>query len=206
MNFFLRNVELVAGVVGAAVMLVGTLVVGAPWWGSVVVGIAVFGGIFLVGSSWMDMRISSEASSLGKEDMLRRIRVARKTVDGIQQLAANVPDKEIHDRLLRVSALADKIFDNFEDDPGDIAKASRFLLYLDRFLPLIEKYAKLSSTPQGREMLQKSGDEEEFKELLQVVEEGFGKGFQNYLENDVVELRTFGRVLKKMIRVAEIGK
>lgn len=206
MQFLQRNIELVAATIGACVMLAGVLLVDAPWWGGVVVGLIVAAGVWLLGSSWTDMRIKSEASGLSTQDMLRRIQESRKKLHAIQGFARDVPDPEVQQRLLRVCSLADRIFKNFEDDPQDIAKASRFLLYLDRFLPLIEKYARLSSTPQGRELLKKSGDDAEFRELLQVVEEGFSKGFQNYLENDVVELRTFGRVLKKMIHVAEIGK
>jgi hypothetical protein len=79
-------------------------------------------------------------------------------------------------------------------------------LYLDRFLPLIERYVRLSSTPEGRQVLKKSSEDEGFVELLDVVEQGFSNGFQNYLENDVVELRTLSRVMKKMMNVAEIGK
>lgn len=205
MSWLLRNIELAAAVIGACVMLAGVLLVSAPWWASVLVGLFVFAGIWLLGSS-QDMRIKGEAAGLSQQDMLRRIKQARKKVVAIQDLAGGVPDQDVRARLLRVCSLSDRIFKNFEDDPDDIAKASRFLLYLDRFLPLIEKYARLSATPQGRELLKKSGDDEEFKELLRVVEEGFAKGFQNYLQNDVVELRTFGRVLKKMIHVAEIGK
>lgn len=206
MSFLLRNIEITAALAGAAAMLAGVLGVGAPWWAGVAAGVLVFAGVWLLGSSWTDMRIRSEASGLSVQAMLQRIRQGRKKVAAIQEHAKGVPDKDVRERLFRVCTLADRIFANFEDDSQDIAKASRFLLYLDRFLPLIEKYARLSSTSQGRELLQRSGDDVEFRELLQVVEEGFSKGFQNYLENDVIELRTFGRVLKKMIHVAEIGK
>jgi len=205
MNWILRNIEIAAAMAGSVVMLAGVLLVGAPWWGSVLVGAAVFAGIWLLGSS-QDMRIKGEAAGLSSRDMLARIKTSRKKLEVIQGFARDVPDQEVRRRLLAVCSLSDRIFRNFEDDPQDIAKASRFLLYLDRFLPLIEKYARLSATPQGRELLARSGDDQEFRELLQAVEEGFAKGFQNYLENDVVELRTFGRVLKRMIHVAEIGK
>ncbi len=206
MRFFLNNVELLSSAIGAAVILGGVFLVHVPVWIAITVGVAVAAGLWLVGSSWLDMSIRQEATGLTPEHMLRRIRSSRQILTAIRGAAGNIPDHDVQERLQRVCDLSERIFGNFEEDPEDIPKASRFLLYLDRFLPLIEKYARLSSTDEGRALLEKSGDNEEFSELLVTVEQGFAKGFQNYLENDVVELRTFGRVLKKMIDVAEIGK
>lgn len=195
-----------AGAVAALALLFGHFVIGAPLAVNLFVGFALFAGLALIASSWMDLRIASQARALGMNGIDEKIRQGLARVAAIRQLVPAGADKSVRDRVGRIADLAQRIFDNFKDDPSDKAKASRFLLYLDRILPLIERYARLQSTPEGRKMLQESGDDQEFRELLETAEQGFAQGLQNYLENDVVELRTFARVLKKMMHVAEIGK
>ncbi|THB66851.1 MAG: hypothetical protein D6E12_09720 [Desulfovibrio sp.] len=147
-----------------------------------------------------------EDAPISESEMDKRIALGKARVEAILKAEPKVPSGEARIRLLRICALAERIFDNFEDDPGDLAKAGRFLMYLDRFLPLVERYARLSSTPEGRELLSEEYNEDEFHELLETAEEGFSKGFKNYLANDVVEMKFFGKVLKRMMDVAEVGK
>lgn len=111
--------------------------------------------------------------------------------------------KEIQEQVIRICDMGERIFNQLEAEPSDILRSGRLLLYLSRLLPLIEKYARVSSTRTGREML---GRDKEFLEVLNAVEQGFEQGFKNYLEKDVVEIKTVGRILKKMMNVAEIGK
>lgn len=206
MQMILKNVELWAGGVSAAALLVGTLVVHAPVWLSLVVAVCLFIGFCMLGSYWTDIQIQYEATLMTVESVQTKIRKGLENVGDIRNQAKNINGVKIKDQLIRICNVAHRIFKNFEEDSSDVAKASRFLLYLDRFLPLIERYARLSSTPEGRQLLKRSSDDKEFRELLNVVERGFTNGFQNYLENDVVELRTLSRVMKKMMNVAEIGK
>ena len=182
------------------------LVVRAPLWLSAVVGGSLFLGLYLIGSHNTDRQITREARNMTGASMQKCIAMGLQNVKQIRRMAYQVREDAIRMQLVRICDLADRIFHNFEQDPSDAAKASRFLLYLDRFLPLIERYARLSATREGRLLLERSGDEAEFRMMLNTVEQGFTQGFENYLQNDVIELRTFGRVLKKMMDVAEIGK
>jgi len=206
MQMVVKNVELWAGGISAVALLVGTLIVHAPIWLSLVVAVCLFVGIYLLGSYWTDIQIQYEATLMTVESMQSKISKGLMNVIAIRNQASNIEEVKIKDQIIRICDVAYRIFKNFEEDPSDVAKASRFLLYLDRFLPLIERYVRLSSTSEGRQVLEKSSEDEEFVELLDVVEHGFTNGFQNYLENDVVELRTLSRVMKKMMNVAEIGK
>ena len=151
-------------------------------------------------------RDDPEDAPMKPSEMAARIERGQATADGIRALAPNVEDGIARIRLLRICDLAERIFSNFEDDPSDLAKAGRFLMYLDRFLPLVERYARLCSTPEGRELLKEEYGDQEFHELLQTAEQSFSQGFKNYLSNDVVEMKAFGRVLKRMMDVAEVGK
>ena len=206
MHLILKNVEIWAGGLSAVALLVGTLIVHAPLWLSLVVAVCLFIGFYLLGSYWTDIQIQYEATLMTVESMQTKISKGLINVIEIRDLASNIEELDIKDQVIRICDVAYRIFKNFEEDPSDVAKASRFLLYLDRFLPLIERYVRLSSTPEGRQLLAKSSEDEEFVGLLDVVEQGFTNGFQNYLENDVVELRTLSRVMKKMMNVAEIGR
>ena len=206
MQMIIKNVELWAGGVSAVALLVGTLIVHAPIWLSLVVAVCLFIGFYLLGSYWTDIQIQYEATLMTVESMQTKISKGLMNVIEIRNQASNIEEVKIKDQIIRICEVAYRIFKNFEKDSSDVAKASRFLLYLDRFLPLIERYVGLSSTPEGRQVLKKSSEDEGFVELLDVVEQGFSNGFQNYLENDVVELRTLSRVMKKMMNVAEIGK
>ena len=206
MQMIIKNVELWAGGISAVALLVGTLIVHAPVWLSLVVAVCLFIGFYLLGSYWTDIQIQYEATLMTVESMQTKISKGLMNVIEIRNQASNIEEVKIKDQIIRICEVAYRIFKNFEKDSSDVAKASRFLLYLDRFLPLIERYVRLSSTPEGRQVLKKSSEDEGFVELLDVVEQGFSNGFQNYLENDVVELRTLSRVMKKMMNVAEIGK
>jgi len=206
MERFLRNMGLYAGILASAILLLGTVGFGVPFGINFFVAVVVFVGLYLLGSFWLEIAISRESHGMTIEALRRTIRQGRDRVDEIRKLASGMKARELRGQLERICALASQIFDNFNEDPADIAKASRFLLYLNRFLPLIERYARVSATQEGRELLQHSQDDREFGELLNTVEQSFRQGFQNYLQNDVVEMRTLGRVLKKMMTVAEIGK
>ena len=206
MQIILRNVEFLAGGFSAAALLIGALIINAPIWLSFIVAICLFAGFNLLASYWTDIQIKYEAVLMTVESVQVKIRKGLKKVDHIKEQAKTVNEVKIKEQLIRICEVAQRIFKNFEADTSDVSKASRFLLYLDRFLPLIERYTRLSSTPEGRQLLKKSSDDKEFIELLNVVEQGFKNGFQNYLEHDVVELRTLSRVLRKMMNVAEIGR
>ncbi|SHK81894.1 5-bromo-4-chloroindolyl phosphate hydrolysis protein [Desulfatibacillum alkenivorans DSM 16219] len=206
MQAVIRNMEIIAGALAAAIILIGTVVIQAPLWLSVLLGAALFTGLRLIKSHWTEISIANEARGLSQDLMEQKILAGQSMVVQIKNLSRSIKEEEVQAQVLRICDLADKIFRNFQDDKGDMARASRFLLYLNRFLPLIETFARLSSTKEGRKMLEESNDGKEFREMLNVVEQGFSKGFQNYLENDAADLRTFGRVLSKMMDAAEIGK
>ena len=127
----------------------------------------------------------------------------KKKLYEIRKISETIHQPAIRQQIVRICDLGNRIFKGFDEEPHAVSGATRFLLYIDRILPYIEKYAKVSSTRTGTEMIGKDG---EILEVLNSLEQGFEQGFKNYLEKDVVELKTVGRVLKKMMSVAEIGK
>jgi 5-bromo-4-chloroindolyl phosphate hydrolysis protein len=206
LRLYADNAAILAGLAAAVFILAGRLWIGAPFAAAFLIGLALFVGLYLIGSFLDDFMDRREARLMTGADIRRRIKDGLDKVKTIRRQARNIDHPEVRAKVENVADLADRILHNLLNDPEDQAKAGRFLLYLDRFLPLIERYAALSSTPEGREMLKKSKDEDEFLELLDTAETSFKRGLENYLQNDAMELRMLGRTLKKMMNVAEIGK
>ena len=200
---FLENFEIASGAAAAVALLAGTFIIHAPIWASVTVAAALFAGLYLIGSFWTEIQIEREAGQMTLRGIASKIGEGREMLSAIRRLSSKMIQKEIQEQVIRICDMGERIFNQLEAEPSDILRSSRLLLYLSRLLPLIEKYARVSSTRTGREML---GRDKEFLEVLNAVEQGFEQGFKNYLEKDVVEIKTVGRILKKMMNVAEIGK
>jgi 5-bromo-4-chloroindolyl phosphate hydrolysis protein len=203
MDTFFKNFELWSGGIAAVFLLAGVFIAGAPIWLSFMVAISLFAGLYLIGSFWLDIQIQREAGRMTLERMKAGIAEGQKKLDEIRRLAGRIGQVQIRDQLFRICDIGTRIFHNLKDDPSHLSKSGRFLLYLDRFLPLIEKYARVTSSRTGIEMI---GSDKEFLETLGSIEQGFEQGLRNYLERDVVEIKTAGRILKKMMNVAEIGE
>lgn len=204
-NLFYDNIGIWSGVAASGVLAWTAIGLSIPIWASLLAGVGTFGGVYLMGYHSLEKRMLRQADAMSRDATLQLIKENSEKISEIRSLSKSIRDKEIKEKISSICTLADQIIKNFEEDPSDLDKARRFLLYIDRFLSIIQRYARLSSTEAGRELLEKTSDDQEFEELLDSVKLGFKQGFQNYLRNDVVELRTFGRVLKKMMNVAEIG-
>lgn len=200
---FIKHYEIWSGLIAASILLVGVFVLQTPLWLNFVVAISLFAGLFMIGSFWIELQIGREANRMTQESMADKILKGKKKLGEIRKISTTINQPLIHQQIGRICDLGDRIFKGFDEEPHAVSGASRFLLYIDRILPYVEKYAKVSSTRTGTEMIKKDG---EILEVLNSLEQGFEQGFKNYLEKDVVELKTVGRVLKKMMSVAEIGK
>lgn len=206
MNIIVRNIEIIAAMTTAGFLLLGHFVIRLPLWVNLPVSGALFLGFYLIGSSWFEIQFNREAGNLTAEVLRNKVGTGMQKVSTIRGLANSIADSQVKNKILGIAELSDRMLRNFAQNPGDLGQAGRFLLYLDKFLPLIERYARLSGTPEGRELLLKTSDDAEFWELLHTAEESFTENFQSYLQNDAVELRTLGRTLKKMMNVPQIGK
>ncbi|MBF0302668.1 MAG: 5-bromo-4-chloroindolyl phosphate hydrolysis family protein [Desulfamplus sp.] len=200
---FIKHYEIWSGLIAASILLVGVFVLQTPLWLNFVVAISLFAGLFMIGSFWIEFQIGREANRMTEESMADKILKGKKNLGEIRKISTTINQPLIRQQIIRICDLGDRIFKGFDEEPHAVSGASRFLLYIDRILPYVEKYAKVSSTRTGTEMIKKEG---EILEVLNSLEQGFEQGFKNYLEKDVVELKTVGRVLKKMMSVAEIGK
>jgi len=199
----IKYYEILSGAVAAGILLLSVFILHISLWISLFITFAIFAGLFMIGSFWTELQIERDAHRMTKEKMADKISEGKKKLLEIRKIAENINHAEIKNQISRICDLGTRIFKNFDENLSAFSGASRFLLYIDRILPYMEKYARVSSSQTGREML---GSDSEITEILNSLEQGFEQGFKNYLEKDVIELKTVGRVLNKMMNIAEIGK
>ena len=128
----------------------------------------------------------------------------RQKIVQIRELCVNINDEPVRRRILTICGLAEGIFDNLSQNPSPEQAMGRFFLYLERTVRVVEEYSRISADPLGRRLLR--DEEKEFLRLLDQAEEAFKTGYKNILHNRIVEFRTMGRVLGRMMEIAEIGK
>jgi 5-bromo-4-chloroindolyl phosphate hydrolysis protein len=128
----------------------------------------------------------------------------REKIVRIRELCVNIHEEPVRRRILTVCGLAEGIFDHLAQNPSQEQAVGRFFLYLERTVRVVEEYSRIAVDPMGRRLLR--GEEEEFLRLLDQAEEAFRTGYRNILHNRIVEFRTMGRVLGRMMELAEIGK
>lgn len=199
-SFFARNYEIAAGSIAAAFMLFGFFVLKLPLWLTLTVTGLLFLGLFFLGSSWMEIQIGRQAQNMTTDQLREKLKDGLQKVSSIRGWAGSIRDEEVRRKVLGLAELADRILREFAHKPPDPpGQVGRFALYLEKFLPVVERYARLSSSPEGREMLMKTTHDPEFWELLHTAEDNFTRAFQDYLADNAMELRAFGRNLNKMM-------
>jgi hypothetical protein len=197
---------LVAGVVAAGALILAYFALGLPVWASLVAAGALFAGVYLIGDHWADIMLGRQAERMDPAEMRRRIRAGLGDAARIRDAAVDIPDARVQHKIIHVCDLAERMFNSFALENKNKARTARFVLYLEQFLPLIERYTKLSAMPEGRELLLKSSGDAEFWELLHQAETEFEQGLTAYLADDAVEMRNMGRTLRKMMTVREINE
>ena len=200
-RLFLNNYQIFSALIAALMILAGHFLLSIPLAVNLAASLGLFAGLLLIGSYGFDYKIRLEARSLSDDDIKQRIGRGLRQVSTIRGTAGMITDPVVKAKVMNVCDLAERMLKGFAKDQGRKVDIGRFLLYLDHFLPVVEKYSYMSSTPEGREMMMKTTDDAEFWELLHSAQETFETGYNNWLQNDVVELRTMGRDLKKMIHL-----
>ncbi len=200
----LVNIEVASGIISAAGVIVAFVVFAAPAWLCLAMGLGLYLGITFLGSSRLDKIIRREARDLAPKEMQSKLLGDREKLARIRELCVGIEDDSIKLKILTICGLAEGIFDNLLENQAAGPSMSRFFLYLERTIQVVERYSRISANPLGRQMLRE--EEKEFLQLLNQAEEAFTTGYRNLLNNQIVEFKTMGRVLGRMMELAEIGK
>ncbi len=206
MRLLFNNAPIFAGLLFALLAVAGQFFNPGATAINLIVSAVIASGVLLFASGSMDKKIRAEAGRLTLDSLRHKVMASQSMVDEIQKLAGQTPDTQARKKLLQLCEVSRLIFRNFQQDPRDITKSGRFILYLERILPMARHYVRVASTPQGRELLKERSEDEAFLQYLDTAIKGFNQGFKNYLDNDVVELKRLGTVVTRMMDVAEIGK
>ena len=194
--------EFLAGLAGAVVFL-GSLIAAAwPVWlclsltGLIYLGLnLILGGLF---QNKVQEIMGGSAASLSQLSM--QIKMHQRELVALRQWIPSVPNEAIRSRVTAVCTLAEKIFDNFEEDPDDIRRAHRFLSQFRKVLPIVRDYVHLASDRERRKVLT-AEDEQNIAQTLEALEDNLRNAYQGFQENNLQKLRMATGTLKRMLEM-----
>jgi 5-bromo-4-chloroindolyl phosphate hydrolysis protein len=198
--------ELISGFAGAAVFLLTFLLLSWPLGVGILIAVIFYAGTNLtLGGLFEDKVQQIFGGSKILAQLAAQIEKDRKAVHNLRRLAKSIADASIRERVHAVCDIAEKIFDNFAEDPEDLKQAQRFVVQFQKLLPIVENYVHLSSDSDRREVLTIE-DETNIKDTLDAYTGNLKEAYQAYQENNLQKLRMATGVLKRMVDMDGIGK
>ncbi|OHD56665.1 MAG: hypothetical protein A2Y33_13160 [Spirochaetes bacterium GWF1_51_8] len=118
----------------------------------------------------------------------------------ILEEAKRIKSQEVKDKIAAICEISGRIFDHLREDPSDLKRAKKFVLYyLDSTTTIVKKYADLSRhTVQSADMTKTLKRAET---LLDTIREAFEKQLLSFLENDVMDLDVEVKTLESNIKM-----
>jgi 5-bromo-4-chloroindolyl phosphate hydrolysis protein len=118
----------------------------------------------------------------------------------LRKLSSRIAKREISQRVDRIIAVVERIYDNFRKDPKDIKTARQFLnYYLDSTITIITKYVELSDAGGASSAVSESLRRTE--ELLDRIHAAFEAQLDNLLKDDVMNLDNEIELLEKTFKM-----
>jgi 5-bromo-4-chloroindolyl phosphate hydrolysis protein len=198
--------EILSGLAGAAVFLLTFLLFSWPLGVGVLIAVFLYAGAnILLGGLFEDkvQQILGGSKIIAK--LSAQIEHDRKAVNNLRRLAQSMDDHSVQERVQAVCDIAEKIFDNFVEDPEDLKQAQRFVVQFQKLLPIVENYVHLSADPDRRKVLT-TEDEANIKDALDAYADNLKEAYQAYQENNLQKLRMATGVLKRMVDMDGISK
>ncbi len=129
------------------------------------------------------------------DEVIEALEEADEKIIGIESANKTIRNPELNSRLRRITAKARDILGIIEDDPRDLRRARKFLrTYLDGARRVTEGYAR-THTKQQNDIL-----DQNFRNVLNTIEEVFGEQHEKLLENDVLDLDVQIEVLETQLK------
>jgi 5-bromo-4-chloroindolyl phosphate hydrolysis protein len=198
--------EILSGLAGAGAFLLTFLLFSWPLGTGVLIALILYAGTNLLLGGFIEDRVQQIfGSSKMIAQLAAQIDLDRKAIKNLRCLAKSINDFSIRERVESVCDIAEKIFDNFAQDPEDLKQAQRFVVQFQKLLPIVENYVHLSSDPDRREVLTPE-DEAAIKDTLDAYAGNLKEAYQAYQENNLQKLRMATGVLKRMVDMDGVGK
>jgi len=129
------------------------------------------------------------------DEILQTLEDSSRIIRGIEQANKQIRNAELNRRIERICEVADSILAEIEADPKDFRRARKFLnVYLDGARQVTEGYAKTHQQTQSGEL------EQNFRNVLDTLEEVFQEQHQKLLEDDVFDLDVKIEVLTTQLK------
>lgn len=199
-DFLLENYETLATGFCVGLLLYLVFFTRINFFASLAACVLLFIGLILISSFWTQLHIQQKASEKTEVTLGEEIYACRMKAGQIAGVNNRIQDQAIQERIRAILKQANDVINELSGDDTRIEQKARVMMYVDKLLILVESYAKIAASGEGLKKLTKNSIGWESTELLDLAETGMQKAFDDYLQNRVVELKTMGRVLRKMVK------
>lgn len=187
---------LAAVVAASATGLIAQLGAGHLFWMAAAFALGAFLGMYL--TYGFDPRSSKTVAASGAysaDEIIETIDNAKKTIARIEQANGRIRNREFNNRIERICEVAGSVLTMLEEDPRDIRRARKFLnVYLDGARQVTEGYADTHRHVRNDVL------EQNFRNVLDTIEQVFNEQKGKLLENDVFDLDVQIEVLQKQLK------
>ena len=144
--------------------------------------------------------IVNQGLDITPQHMWKVMETGLKQVHTLYNMAPKINDRYARMRVEQAADVAERIFDQFMDDPSDIRRSTDFLaVFLPKSIEIVEKYVKLEKK-QGIPIETMT----EVRAVLDTLENTFEQQYQKNLTNDTNELSIVAEALDKRMQLSGI--
>lgn len=158
--------------------------------------------MFGLGALWgmylyygFDAQAASGVAALDDDEVASAIAEAETILSQIDAANRRIHNREFNRRIERILTIAHEILDEIARDPGDLRRSRRFLkIYLEGTRKVTEGYASTHQHADSPRL------EENFRRLLETIENAFSQQQKKLLENDLFDLDVQIEVLQTRLQ------
>jgi 5-bromo-4-chloroindolyl phosphate hydrolysis protein len=194
-----------SGLVGGGGFLLLFFPVGLPLVPSLLMGLAGFGGTYLLIYAFRPHpRLQFDAGEgITPQLVETTMKEGEEKVRALSDCAAGIADPAVRNKIAGIIDVIKRIFANFEKDPREIRQAKQFLsYYLDTSIKIVRKYRDLSAqkvqSPDIAATLTKA------EGMLDSIRRAFEKQQARLLQNDAMDLDTEIQTLEKTFNAEDL--
>jgi 5-bromo-4-chloroindolyl phosphate hydrolysis protein len=205
MNRFYNISGIISGLAGGMILLLFFFFLHNSILISLVSGLIGFGGTYTVLYAFKpkDELVIGLGSPVTTEELNRTLKQGDDQIKQLQYYETQVTDRDVKEKLDRITGTVRDIFAIFKKDPKDIKYARQFLsYYLDTTIKIVKKYSELSAqrvnSPQMKMTLGKA------ENMLDSIAIAFDKQKEKLLSNDVMDLDVEIQTLEKTFNAEDL--
>jgi 5-bromo-4-chloroindolyl phosphate hydrolysis protein len=185
--------DVFAGVAGIAAVLIVAFALRLPIWLAVIAGVVVY-----VAARFLIPAPREVAPGLTHADVSRVLQEGKDRLGQIQELAGQVPKRDVRAQVSRIAEIVGNIYADFKSRPSDINQVPDFApTYLDPLINVLTRYVRLAAV-EGNSKNDATLAQIE-SDLLPKVESNFNRLYHQLLSADVVDLDAASEGLKSLL-------